>query len=131
MIRLLGDRYNVETGEVTIQTDSCPSRLQNTDYAKYLLTALYFESWKVEDWESEITWADLKTYEYDKSSNKVKVEAIVEQLPHAKDDKWKKSSLKKYEEAISNLHNQGESQETLTQYKRAVMNLLKLKTDFQ
>jgi len=48
-----------------------------------------------------------------------------------KDDKWKKSSLKKYEEAISNLHNQGESQETLTQYKRAVMNLLKLKTDFQ
>ena len=45
IIRLLGDRYDEETGEVTLTADCCPVRKQNTDYVKYLLTALYFESW--------------------------------------------------------------------------------------
>jgi len=51
MIRLLGDRFNEETGEITVTADRCPYRGQNEDYCKYLLTALYHESWTIEDWE--------------------------------------------------------------------------------
>merc|ERR1711976_477943 len=52
-IRLVGDRFDEETGEVTLIADRCPYRGQNEDYCKYLLTALYHESWTVEEWESK------------------------------------------------------------------------------
>lgn len=44
-LRLVGDRYDEEKDTVTIVTDRCPTRKQNYDYAMYLLTALYHESW--------------------------------------------------------------------------------------
>ncbi|XP_068744841.1 small ribosomal subunit protein mS35-like [Montipora capricornis] len=53
MISLVGPRYNAETDELTIVADRCPTRKQNKDYAMYLLTVLYHESWKIEPWESE------------------------------------------------------------------------------
>ena len=43
--RLLRHRYNHETDEISLRTDSCPLKKQNYDYGQYLLTALYFESW--------------------------------------------------------------------------------------
>lgn len=45
MILLLGDRYDPTTDLITIQTDNCPFKKQNYDYAMYLLTATFFESW--------------------------------------------------------------------------------------
>ena len=45
LLRLVGDRYNPETDVLTIVTDRCPLRQQNHDYAHYLLTALFHESW--------------------------------------------------------------------------------------
>lgn len=42
--RLVGDRYNPETGIFTLTTDRCPLKKQNYDYAQYLLTALFHES---------------------------------------------------------------------------------------
>lgn len=53
LIRLVGHRYNPSNDELTIVTESCPTRKQNKDYAYYLLTALYHEAWKVEEWETE------------------------------------------------------------------------------
>lgn len=53
MIQLVGPRYNPDTDEVTIVADRCPTRKQNKDYAMYLLTVLYHESWKTEPWETE------------------------------------------------------------------------------
>lgn len=44
-LRLIGDRYDETTDIVTIVTDRCPTRKQNYDYAMYLLTAVYHESW--------------------------------------------------------------------------------------
>jgi small subunit ribosomal protein S35 len=40
-LRLVGDRYNAETGELTIVTDRCPLKKQNYDYAMYLLTGKF------------------------------------------------------------------------------------------
>lgn len=42
--RLLGNRINPETEEVTLVTDRCPLRKQNYDYNQYLLLALFYES---------------------------------------------------------------------------------------
>lgn len=44
-LRLIGPRYNPETDVITITTENCPRRHQNYDYAHYLLTASYYESW--------------------------------------------------------------------------------------
>lgn len=44
-LRLVGERYDSETDCVTIVTDRCPTMKQNCDYAMYLITALYHESW--------------------------------------------------------------------------------------
>lgn len=53
MILLLGDRYNPANDELTLITDKCPTRKQNKEYSYYLLTALYFEAIKEEEWEEE------------------------------------------------------------------------------
>ncbi|XP_069759880.1 small ribosomal subunit protein mS35 isoform X2 [Narcine bancroftii] len=45
LIKLVGNRYNKNTDILTITTDRCPLRQQNYDYALYLLTVLYHESW--------------------------------------------------------------------------------------
>lgn len=45
--RLLRHRYNPDTDLITINVDNCPVRKQNYEYGKYLLTAVYFESWVI------------------------------------------------------------------------------------
>ena len=45
LLRLLGEKYDAESDLITITADRCPMRIQNYDYAEYLLTAVYHESW--------------------------------------------------------------------------------------
>lgn len=45
LLRLLGNKYNSETDIITITADRCPTRKQNLEYVRYLLTAVYHESW--------------------------------------------------------------------------------------
>ncbi|XP_040344510.1 28S ribosomal protein S35, mitochondrial isoform X2 [Prionailurus bengalensis] len=47
LIKLVGERYCKTTDVLTIRTDRCPLKRQNYDYAIYLLTVLYHESWAV------------------------------------------------------------------------------------
>ncbi|XP_067947847.1 small ribosomal subunit protein mS35-like [Watersipora subatra] len=128
MIRLLGDRYDQETDEVTIQSDKCPIQQQNSDYIAYLLTALYYESWKVEEWEGEKTWADLEAYDWERSKAKEKIERLQEKLPQARKESWSED-VGRFAEAVTRLHNEGESKDTLNDYKSAVLAMLKLRTD--
>ena len=46
-------RYDKATETLTITTDSCPMKIQNQDYAEYLLSAVYFESQEHQPWEKE------------------------------------------------------------------------------
>lgn len=46
-------RYDDKTGLVTIETSACPTRLQNQEYAEYLLSAVYFESQDHQEWEKD------------------------------------------------------------------------------
>jgi small subunit ribosomal protein S35 len=43
--RLLMERYDKTTDTITIRASRCPLRKQNYEYAMYLLTAVFFESW--------------------------------------------------------------------------------------
>ena len=38
---------------MTLTADRCPYRGQNADYASYLVTALFHESWREEEWEKK------------------------------------------------------------------------------
>ncbi|KAL0279709.1 UNVERIFIED_CONTAM: hypothetical protein PYX00_001208 [Menopon gallinae] len=65
-LRLVGERYDPKTDIVTITTDSCPLKKQNYDYAMYILTALCFESRKVESWEGSKGPEDMEEYIFSK-----------------------------------------------------------------
>jgi len=93
--RLVGDRIDEETGVVTLTADRCPYRGQNMDYAHYLLTALFHESWRVEEWEKK-EHADMEVFEVDE--------------------------LEEGEErnALKELLNKGENEERLSRYREEV-----------
>jgi len=99
-IRLVGDRYNEETGELLLSADRCPYRGQNLDYCKYLLTALLHESWKVEDWELK----QVEDREMFVANDEVGGER----------------------EALQRLLNDGETEASVKQYKEEVRKLLGL-----
>jgi len=103
IIRLLGDRYDVESDIVTLTVDRCPYRGQNLDYANYLVTALYFESWRVDAWEVK----DHMDHE----------EFIASKDIDADDD---------YKNILQDILNKGEDEETLRKYKEATRKLLNL-----
>jgi len=84
MIRLVGDRFNEETGEITLMADRCPYRGQNEDYCKYLLTALFHESWSVEDWEMKEV-EDKEEFEAEEEKGE-KREALQALLNHGEDE---------------------------------------------
>lgn len=53
LIELARHRYDPKTDIFTITADACPSRIQNSDYADYLLSAVYYESQEHQEWENE------------------------------------------------------------------------------
>ena len=98
LIRLVGRRYNEETGEIKLVSDRCPYRGQNEDYCKYLLTALLHESWRVEEWEAKEV-ADMEQFLQEETGER---------------------------EALQSLLNQGESEVTVARYREEVRRMLGL-----
>jgi small subunit ribosomal protein S35 len=97
-------RYNADNDTVTIVTDRCPYRGQNMDYARYLLTALYHESWRREAWELKEE-PDIETFEVASET---------------------RDSARSYAECLENVLNKGEDENSLRQYKEEVRKLLNL-----
>ncbi|UMM38183.1 hypothetical protein L5515_009704 [Caenorhabditis briggsae] len=93
LVRLAGNRYNQETGQLTIITDRCHTRKQNLDYAHYLLTVLYHEANKQEAWAELKERSDNLQVEFDGSTTKSKLEDLIE--------KAKSSGLKTDEKALA------------------------------
>lgn len=102
-------RYDIDSDIVTLVCDRCPYRGQNLDYAKYLTTALYFESWRTDAWEQ-------KAYD-----DHAEFAAEISDKGEVKyDDAFKQS--------LEDVLNAGEDEETLRKYKEAARKLLKLPT---
>ncbi|UYV77196.1 MRPS35 [Cordylochernes scorpioides] len=55
----------------------CPLKKQNYDYIMYCLTALFFESWRVEPWEIYQTREDLLEYLWEDSSSMHRIVEVV------------------------------------------------------
>lgn len=130
LLRLLGNKYNPETDIITITTDRCPTRKQNLEYAWYLLTAVYHESWRVEPWEAEKSIADMEYFDWDTSKSRTSLVTLhrwpitptdydYESIPH----------VTEYKIAVSDLVNNGEDLYSIEKYKDSVKNLLNLKCD--
>ncbi|KAL5010442.1 hypothetical protein ScPMuIL_012747 [Solemya velum] len=149
MLRLVGNKYNHETDELTLTTDRCPLKKQNHDYAMYLLTALYHESWAREPWEAEKTEADMERYFWDQSKSKSGIISLLTRIknidktshsepdarliPYLPEDVTEETllllpELQTYKEAVEDLINEGENHTTVMNYKNSVKKLLNIKT---
>ncbi|XP_069692238.1 small ribosomal subunit protein mS35 [Periplaneta americana] len=131
LLRLVGERYNPDNGVLTIMTDRCPLRKQNLDYAMYLLTALFHESWKVEAWESEKSEADMEYYDWETSASRRSIKDLLTWTPDGPTEQPQdvQVDLQAFKTAVSTMMNEGEETYTLNQYKEEVKKLLSL-SDF-
>lgn len=136
MIKLSEERYCKDTDTLTITTDSCPLRQQNYDYAMYLLTVLYHESWKTEAWEQEKTRADMEEYEWEDSpSQKNVLDTLLRMRPLGAKDEVEEGTreellgqpaVQEYRDTMLRLKNEGETEENLQKYKEAVKKLFNI-----
>ncbi|XP_044050340.1 28S ribosomal protein S35, mitochondrial [Siniperca chuatsi] len=134
MLKLVGGRYCKDTDILTITTDSCPLRQQNHDYAMYLLTVLYHESWKTEAWEAEKTVADMEEYSWEDSPSQRNILDVLVRMKVAGDGEGEevreqllgRREVQEYKDSVTRLKNEGESESTMLQYKEAVKKVLNL-----
>jgi len=139
-LRLIGERHDPETDEVTIVTDRCPLKRQNYDYAIYLLTgklnqrrqpasslnlsfilALYHESQVVEEWENTKSEADMEYYDWNNNKSKEVATAILSWgLPADQ----RVEPPQEYAKCVENLINEGENEYNLEKYKEQVVKML-------
>lgn len=124
-LRLVGDRYDSETDILTIVADRCPLRKQNYDYAMYLLTACYHESFITEPWEESKSEADMENYKYERNKSKLSVEQILNWGNADSSDKREASTG--YIESLENLVNGGENEYSLNKYKEEVIKMIGLR----
>lgn len=109
---------------VTITVDRCPVRKQNFEYAQYLLTALFHESFITEPWESLKVEADMEYYDWQNNVSKESTEAIL-RWGKSKDQPIK--STENFARSVENIFNEGENEQNLLDYKEEVLKLLELK----
>ncbi|XP_011860309.1 PREDICTED: 28S ribosomal protein S35, mitochondrial-like [Vollenhovia emeryi] len=130
LLRLLGNKYNPETDVITITADRCPTKKQNLEYARYLLTAVYHESWRVESWEAEKSVADMEYFDWDISPSRTSLVTLYKWPEPPTDNDYETiPHVTEYKIAVSDLINNGEDQYSVNKYKEAVKNLLSLKSD--
>lgn len=108
---------------VTITVDRCPVRKQNFDYAQYLLTALFHESFIVEPWESLKVEADMEYYDWQKNKSKESIEAIL-RWGKPKDEPI--ASTDRFAQSVEKIFNEGENIQNLQEYKEQTLKILNL-----
>ncbi|XP_062050994.1 small ribosomal subunit protein mS35 [Lepus europaeus] len=132
LIKLVGERYCKTSDVLTIRTDRCPLKRQNYDYAIYLLTVLYHESWKTEEWEKYKSEADMEEYEWKNSSSEKNILDTLLQMRAAEkasasgEELLATKEVDEYRRSVVSLKNEGDSEKTLSQYKESVKRLLNL-----
>ncbi|XP_023151133.2 28S ribosomal protein S35, mitochondrial isoform X1 [Amphiprion ocellaris] len=134
MLKLVGERYCKDTDVLTITTDSCPLRQQNYDYAQYLLTVLYHESWKTEAWEAEKTVADMEEYSWEGSPSQKNIMDMLLRMKVAGEGEGEevqeqllaRSEVQEYKDSVTRLKNEGDNESSVLQYKEAVKKVFNL-----
>lgn len=126
-LRLVENRYDPETDYLTLVADRCPLRKQNFDYARYLLTALFYESFNVEQWEALKSEADMEYYDWNRNKSKETVETILAYGNQNNDESEKSTDA--FAASVELLFNDGENEQNLQKYKNEALKLLDLEKD--
>ncbi|XP_017289731.1 28S ribosomal protein S35, mitochondrial [Kryptolebias marmoratus] len=134
LLKLVGERYCSDSDILTITADSCPLRVQNYDYAMYLLTVLYQESWKIEAWEAEKTRADMEEYSWEDSPSQKNLLDTLLRMKVAGEGEEKevreqllgRKEVQEFKDSVTRLKNEAESESSMQQYKEAVRKVLSL-----
>uniref|UniRef100_A0A3Q0SH52 Mitochondrial ribosomal protein S35 n=1 Tax=Amphilophus citrinellus TaxID=61819 RepID=A0A3Q0SH52_AMPCI len=108
--------------------------LRNYDYAMYLLTVLYHESWKTEAWEAEKTVADMEEYSWEDSPSQKNVLDLLLRMKVAGEGDGEevrqqllgRREVQEYKDSVTRLKNEGESESGMVQYKEAVKKVFNL-----
>lgn len=128
---LTSRRYDKETGQIKITASACPTKTQNQDYSDYLLTALYFESVKHEEWEEDKPECDWECFYWKKSNSKDRVKQYYKAWnSNVRDEVFEKGEgdkvIEDYHQSLEKLYKQ-ENNETLELYRSSVERLLGFK----
>ncbi|XP_068018497.1 small ribosomal subunit protein mS35 [Melanerpes formicivorus] len=133
LVKLVGERYCADTDVLTITTDRCPLRRQNYDYGIHLLTVLYHESWKTEQWESEKSEEDMEEYVWENSRSQrnaldtlLRIKASENLSPGTEEELLASEVVKNYRDSVIALKNEGETERNMSQYKECVKKLLNI-----
>lgn len=132
--RLLTDRrYDKQTGQIKLTIKACPTKIQNHEYSDYLLTALYFESIKHEEWEEDKPECDWERFYWEKSNSKEKAKEYYRAWnSDAKDELIEKGKgdkvIEDYNQSLEKLYER-ESVDTLELYRSSVEKLLGFEED--
>ncbi|KAI1278735.1 28S ribosomal protein S35, mitochondrial [Halotydeus destructor] len=122
------NRYDADSGLITVTADRCPLKRQNYDYLHYLLTAVYFEAWKHDAWEEEKEQTDWERFYFEKSPSKDRLVSYLKEVsPEEVTDEthlMEKTEVKLYADALAQLYDNGETEETVEKYKESVEKLL-------
>uniref|UniRef100_A0A0B7AXU3 Small ribosomal subunit protein mS35 mitochondrial conserved domain-containing protein n=1 Tax=Arion vulgaris TaxID=1028688 RepID=A0A0B7AXU3_9EUPU len=150
-IRLVGRRYDKETDMVVFESDRCPLKSQNLEFLKFVLTAVFFESWKKESWEDLKELVDMENYFWDINVSKKTCLTLLKTIKAIDDvsssEEGRLSYLPtdvsddealcclpevvKYKVAVEELINEGENIETINKYKNTVKELLNIQSKIQ
>ncbi|KAK3852249.1 hypothetical protein Pcinc_041156 [Petrolisthes cinctipes] len=122
LLRLVKDHHDPKTDTLTLVADRCPLSTQNRDYCTYLLTVLYTEAMKTEPWEHEKNVADYERYVWEGSRS----EAAARALFNARDDSPSEDVLTEYAKVVTELHNEGEDDSSVSRYRESVLKLVGL-----
>ncbi|XP_020641459.3 small ribosomal subunit protein mS35 [Pogona vitticeps] len=133
LIKLVGERYCKGTDTLTITTDRCPLKKQNYDYAVYLLTVLFHEAWKMEEWEKEKTEADMEEYIWENSTSErnaldtlLRIKAAEKTQEVSRQELLDSDIVLAYKKSMVALRNEGETEKNMSEYKNSVKRLLNL-----
>ncbi|CAG2162314.1 unnamed protein product [Oppiella nova] len=126
MRRLLMEKYDAKSDTIIITASKCPTRRQNYEYAVYLLTAVFFESLKVEDWEAEKAESDWEHFYWSESQSKKSIVSYMKQIkPDLKEeDILNDERIKSFAESVSRLQDQKEDKINLENYKKNVLQII-------
>lgn len=120
-------RYDPETDLVTLYSDKLPLKMQNYEYLKYVMTALFFESCKVEPWEeTDMGHEDWEEYQIEKTPSHAKAMEKIQLTNPSVSEKAavETAEYKEYKRSVCTLFDGGENEESLEEYRRSVEKLL-------
>ncbi|XP_040611142.1 28S ribosomal protein S35, mitochondrial-like [Mesocricetus auratus] len=125
-IKLAGERFRKTADVLTVTRDRCPVKRHNYDYVLYLLTVLYHEAWKTEEWGENGTEEDMEECVWENSSSEKNVLQTLLQRRAADSSVAPSREVEDYQKCVVRVKNEGENEEILTQYKESVKSLLNL-----